>query len=195
MPGNRSSHARPSETWPACGREVSAKHKSEVEAGTVGAPLALQDVRLDEILLVERFGVSETRGGRTKVRVIDNFKKNEVNTFASMHEKVWNDTHDHLTHAVLSLLQHGCTDVLIGKDDFVSAFKTVCPDFHQSWLMWCLVYDTDNLEWKVSEMCTQPFGAVGGVYAWWRCAQAIKCVFSPPFSSCVVRVRGRHVPR
>ena len=34
--------------------------------------------------------------------------------------------------------------------------------------MWALVYNTDSEEWVASELYTQPFGALGGVYAWWR---------------------------
>eukprot|EP00959_Pyramimonas_sp_CCMP1952_P137446 2876623-Pyramimonas_sp.AAC.1 len=47
--------------------------------------------------------------------------------------------------------------------------------------MWCLVWDTGHREWKVSEFLTQPFGALGGAFAWWRCAQAIKAVAARAF--------------
>ena len=98
-----------------------------------------------------------------------------MNDFASVCEGVFNDSHDHFTRAILALLQ-GAGSAKVGKDDFVGAFKTVCPAGNQAWLMWCLVYDTDASTWRVSELLTQPFGAIGGVYGWWRCAQAIKAI-------------------
>ena len=58
----------------------------------------------------------------------------------------------------------------------MSAFKTVCPSRDQVWLMWALVFDTDTQRWVASELRTQPFGALGGVYAWWRVAQALRSI-------------------
>ena len=157
---------------------VWSKHKQEISNGKAGPAVPVDEADLTEILLVERFGVEEWRSGAPKVRIIDNFRKNGVNAYASLWERIWNDTQDDLTEAV-KLLQgtgHLPRRVLLGKDDFVGAYKTVCPALEHLWLMWALVYDTDAECWVVSELRTQPFGALGGVYAWWRCGQAIRSI-------------------
>ena len=67
-----------------------------------------------------------------------------MNIFVNL-GKNWNDTQDDITEAV-RLLQQGCKrTVLMGKDDFASAFKTVCPSKEQSWLMWALVFNTERM--------------------------------------------------
>ena len=163
------------------GKEAAAvwpKHKQEINIGKAGPAVPVEEANLSDILLVERFGVEEWRSGVLKVRIIDNFRKNGVNSYASLWERIWNDTQDDLTEAVRLLQGTGSVPrrVLLGKDDFVGAFKTVCPAPEHRWLMWALVYDTDADRWVVSELRTQPFGALGGVYAWWRCGQAIRSI-------------------
>ena len=156
---------------------VWAKHKVETIEGKVGPPIRLAEFDQTEGLLVENFGVEEARGGRTKLRIIDNFRRNSVNAYSSVWE-IWNDGLDHLIAAVLRL--QSARKVLIGKDDFVGAFKTVCPSADEQWPMWALLYNTDSQEWVVCELHTQPFGALGGVHTWWRCAPAKRAILRPP---------------
>ena len=163
------------------GREAAKvweKHRQEVVEGKVGPPMTLDELDFSQVLLAERFGLEGWWSGAAKVRVIDNFRKNWVNDHSSLWERIWNDTQDDLTAAVHGLQGDGRIprQVLIGKEDFVSAYKTVCPAAEHHWLMWALVFDTDIGEWKASEPGTQPFGALGGVYAWWRCGQAIRSI-------------------
>ena len=56
-----------------------------------GNPMDLEDFSLDDCLLVDTFGVWETRGeeGERKLRIIINFKANSVNDYAWMPEKVF----------------------------------------------------------------------------------------------------------
>jgi len=75
------------------------------------------------------------------------------------------------------LAEHGVEeDVLIGLEDYVSAFKTLAPEDGQRWAMHMLVFDTDAQEWKVGELLSMPFGAMGSVLAWWRVATALKVI-------------------
>ena len=46
---------------------VWAKHKQEILEGKVGKPIRLNAVNIAHVLLVERFGVEENRGGAVKV--------------------------------------------------------------------------------------------------------------------------------
>lgn len=169
------------------GREAAAvcsKHKQEMLEGKVGKPVPVSSLDLHDVLFVERFGAEEQRTGAWEVRTTDNFKKNMVNEYSSLWERIWNDSHDDLSVAVKRLQGNGpqARSVRIGKEYFISAFKTVCPSQEHEWLMWALVYDADAERWVASQLHTQPFCALGGVYAWWRCAQAIRSALVRFFS-------------
>ena len=66
--------------------EVWGKHKKEMSEGKVGPSIPVDQLDLRDKLLLERFGVEELREGQQKVRVIDNFRKNHVNGYASLWE-------------------------------------------------------------------------------------------------------------
>ena len=137
----------------------------------------MEEVDLDAVLLVHRFGAEESRASGRKVCVIDNFKSNEANSFTVAWEASHNDREDVVSEAILRLQDELRSvgrddDVLVGLEDYVGAFKTVAPDDLQRWLMHILVWDSDRGQWVVGELYTMPFGAVGGVLSWWRCAQA-----------------------
>ena len=70
----------------------------------------------------------------------------------------------------------------MGLEDYVGAFKTVASHESQRWLLRVLVWDDDAQRWMFGELYTMPFGAVGGVLASWRCAQA-----QGTFGDCVPR--------
>ena len=137
---------------------------------------------LDNILLVERFGVEQLDSeGNLKIRPIDNYRSNGANDQTVAWESVSNDREDTITEAILRLKQSlqiaGEDDeVLIGLEDYVGAYRTLPPSQHQRWLMQLLVWDTDNDEWKVCELTAMPFGAIGGVLAWWRVARGLRSI-------------------
>jgi hypothetical protein len=147
----------------------------------IGPLRPLAEVDLNSILLANRFAVEQWRGDTRKIRVIDNFKDNEANDFAVAWETTTNDREDEVSEAVLRmkkrLFKAGLDPtVLVGLEDFVGAYKTIAPCEDQRWLMHALVWDTDSDQWKVGELLTMPFGALGGVLAWWRCATAQRTI-------------------
>ena len=93
------------------GNAVWAKHKQEVLKVDVQVHLSGFDT--ERCLLVDRFGLEEVRGGKKKVRIIDNFRKNFVNAYSSLWERIWNDGPDDFTHAIHRLQANG-DRVLIG---------------------------------------------------------------------------------
>ena len=84
--------------------------------------------------------------GGWRVRVIDDFKRNEANSAARAFEAATVDTADDITVGVRELERalwaagtHGGGDgphTDVGLDDFVSAFKTIAPAGDQRWLSW-----------------------------------------------------------
>ena len=82
---------------------VWSNHKQEVLDRKVGKPMTLSEFDCEHHLRVERFGVQESRNGVQKVRVVENFRRNSVNSFSSLWERIWNDTQDDLNEAVFRL--------------------------------------------------------------------------------------------
>ena len=179
MPGDQHSYAckcRPG------AKDVWQKTKAEEKAGIVGALRQTHELDLSKVLLVRRFGVEtwSSQQGR-KVRNIDDFAANEVNEYAVSYEASRHDREDVLS-ATINRLQKElagrqmCEGVEVGLEDFVGAYKTLAPDSSQTWMMMCLVWDTDEGVWRAGEMYTLPFGAVGSVLAWYRVSAAHKAI-------------------
>ena len=166
------------------------KTKEEVKRGLISALVPVADVDLRSVLLVRRFGISQLGVNGWKIRPIDDFRHNEANKYAMTWESTSNDREDTIT-AAITMLQQGLAEqgveekVLVGLEDFVSAFKTVAPTESQRWAMHMLVFDTDARVWRVGELLTMPFGAMGSVLAWWRCATAQKIIMRRLFEMLV----------
>ena len=73
----------------AIAREVWRKTTKDIELGRAGEPLELHEVNLQEILLVEAFGIQEQHGNSTQasIRGIHNFRANFVNECALLVQK------------------------------------------------------------------------------------------------------------
>ena len=112
------------------------------------------------------------------MRVIGNFKSNDVNDHGSAWERVSTDREDVITEAILQLMQGSEADggrrrdVHVGVDDYVGAYKTLSPAAGHQWMCHVLVFDTDDMVWRTGELHTLAFGCVASVMAWWRCATA-----------------------
>ena len=170
--------------------EIWEKSKEERKKGMLGHFIPLEDLDLDEVLLVHRFAVEQTNARGRKIRCIDNFKANGVNSYAVAFESTRNDREDVISQCVLEMQRelHAAGrdgQVLAGVEDFVGAFKTVAPSEDQRFLMWCLLWDPQNERWVAAEMYTMPFGAMGGVLSWYRCAMAQRCLLRRLFKLCI----------
>ena len=77
-------------------REVWQKTQKDIELGRAGAPMELHKVNLNEVLLVEAFGILEQHGNSSQpsVRGIHNFRSNLVNDCAFMPQKLGYDGFD-----------------------------------------------------------------------------------------------------
>ena len=109
--------------------------QQDVERGYAGAPQELDAVNLEEILLVDSFGVWERHSNSDwKVRVLNNFRANSVNDFAWLPAKMKYDVFSELMQAARVLKQRTRGDLLLGKSDFKSAYKTLTASTEQAWL-------------------------------------------------------------
>ena len=162
------------ETW--------SKFEQDVAKGYIGQPQELDTVYLSEILLVDSFGVWEKHAGTSwKVRVINNFRYNAVNSYAWVPARMHYDNFTELMEAAKVLKSTVAGNLVLGKSDFKSAFKTLPTDGNQAWLSWCLVYNPSRGRHQVAPLKSQSFGSLGAVMAWYRTAMLIQKVLQDLF--------------
>ena len=137
---------------------------------------------MEQILLVDSFGVWEKHaGGSLKVRVINNFRSNKVNSFAWLPSNIKYDKLTELMEAMRVLKQYGRGKPSLGKSDFKSAFKTLSASAEQSWLSWCLIFNPEVGRHQVAPLRSQTFGSLGAVMAWYRTAMLLQHVLQQLF--------------
>ena len=177
------------------GDTIWEKTLDECRRGVIGPLQRVRDVDLSDVLLVHRCGIAQWKDGVKKVRMIDDYRSNAANQFAIAWETTHNDREDTVSEAILRLQrrlaeQGSCARVRVALEDFVGAYKTLAPSDDQRWLMWVLVWNHERAEWMCGEMQTMPFGAVGGVLAWWRCAMAQRAIMRRLFETVIFLLCG-----
>ena len=147
------------------------------QKGFIGEFRDLDSIDFDSCLLVDSFGVWERRaGGVRKIRVISNYRSNEVNAHAWVPSKMRYNSYDALKEAS-SILKDSTDGMLqMGKADCKSAFKTLPVSSDQQWLGWALVYCPTERKHKVAQINSQSFGSLGAVAAWYRTARLVQHV-------------------
>ena len=127
------------------------------------------------------FGVEQADGeGCTKVRIIDDLRRNGVNECAGWTHQTTNEAYDDITRAVLDVIEE-TGSARVSVEDFRSAYKMLLPAVKQEWLSHTIVYDTGNQHWAVCRLISLPFGGCGSVVAWHRVADAIKKILRRMF--------------
>ncbi|CAK0857956.1 unnamed protein product, partial [Prorocentrum cordatum] len=144
--------------------EIWAQTAQDVDEGRAGPPVPLDRVDLNNVLLVDTFGIWGQHGDAAspKVRSIRNSRTNGVNEYAFMPQKLRHDDL-HQMVAALRLLSEGHGDAApaMGKADFKSAFKTLPPDSQHEWPCWALVSQPDTGAWMAAPLWTHVFGNLG----------------------------------
>ena len=156
--------------------------QQDIAFGRAGKPQKLEELDLDQILLVDTFGVWERHGGSDwKVRLINNFRRNRVNEFSWVPAKLQQNGYSDLREAAAIFREHSTVALELGKADFKSALKTLPPSSSQDWLCQSLVFDPRERCHKVVSLRSQAFGSVGAVVAWFRTASAIQAILEHLF--------------
>ncbi|CAK0880396.1 unnamed protein product, partial [Prorocentrum cordatum] len=90
----------------ALAAEIWHKLQADIAAGRAGPACEISDVDLSTVLVVESFGIWESRGdGNKKARDIHHFRKNLVNDCAWMPQTFHYDTHDHMFEALTCIAE------------------------------------------------------------------------------------------
>ena len=171
---NQQDHELQLKTW--------EKFMQDVNKGVASPPVDIDAINLDENLLVDSFGVWERHANeRWKVRVINNFKANQVNDFAWIPSKIHYNSFAEVLQAASILKEEFTGSLMLGKADFRSAFKTLPTQEEQRWLNWGLVFNPQVQKLQVTRLQSHTFGSLGAVMAWYRTAQLIQHVLSSEF--------------
>ena len=121
--------------------------RAEMDAGRVSCPMELQSLDLRSVLLVGCFEIREKRGEKLQVKDIHNFRRNKVNSFSQLFEKLH---YDHFGHMLAALQVVAHSDrfkdwshvvPIMGKADFKSAFKTLGVVEDHQWMCWVVVFN------------------------------------------------------
>ena len=121
-----------SEDWKLAS-EVWTKTLRDIEAGRSGEPIDLDGVDLQDVLLVECFGVWERHGESAawKARDIHNFRRNGVNDCAWLPEKL--AYHLGCTHMIFDfclLLRNGNTQSSFAPTSRHFTYNSLCLEVH-----------------------------------------------------------------
>ena len=134
----------------------------DVERGYASTPVELDSIDMEKVLLVDSFPVREHHANsQPKVRVINNYRQNQVNSYAWIPSRLRYNGFSELLHAARTIKQDWSEELEIGKADFQSAFKTVPVAEAQDWLCWALVCNPEVGRHQVAKLNTQTFGSLG----------------------------------
>ena len=101
-----------------------AKTRKDISNWFAGQPMPVASLDLNDNLLVDTFGIYEHHAGQTwKVRLINNFRSNSVNSYAWLPFKMSYDSFDALQQAARILKQDWTGDLHLGKGDFYQPSK------------------------------------------------------------------------
>ena len=109
----------------------------DLRSGRVGELADIDTFSMASGLLCHRFGVWEARPDGWRVRCIDNYFANRVNSFAVLPGRVYHDNLDHLLSAMVWLARKfpgSLSDLHTLKTDFKAAFKTLGVSAGKRWL-------------------------------------------------------------
>lgn len=175
MPKSRDDWEMAWTAWKKLGKDLEMKR--------ISSPIEVDRIDLGKVLLVDTFGVWEKHGEAMdwKLRLINDFKSNKVNSFTVIQEKVRYDGFEHLQDsAELFHRLSGCR-LVMGKADFKSAFKTLPTAEDQKWMTYALVFNPEAGRLQVVQLHSQAFGSIGAVVAWNRTAKLAQMVMQDLF--------------
>ena len=116
-----------------------------------------------------------------KVRVINNFRANKVNSLAWVPSKIEYDNFEEMVEAMRVLKRYVPGKLTMGKSGFKSAFKTLPAHADQAWHCCCIVYNPEVGKHQAAPLLSQSFGSLGAVMAWYRTAMLIQQIMQVLF--------------
>ena len=177
--------------------EVYSKTLDELGCGWLEGPI--EPGSLPSLAIVSRrFGIKQTSGETTKIRLIDDFSASGVNSTVQVENAPKLHTLDVVAALCMELLRAGPGEQLVGKTvDLSSAYRQLGISPGSKWVSYIAVYDPNSKSPKIFSMKALPFGASRSVYSflrvahslWWLGATALHFIWSSFFDDFVTLAR------
>ena len=177
--------------------EVYNKTLDEVACGWLEGPLDLGMLG-DDAVVSRRFGIRQTSGEATTIRLIDGFTASNVNQTVQVDNAPKLHTLDIVAALCMELLRLPCGEAWVGKTiDLSSAYRQLGISPSSRWVSYIAVYDPSSRCAKIFSMRALPFGASRSVYAflrvahslWWLGCTAMKFLWSSFFDDFITLSR------
>eukprot|EP00435_Cladocopium_sp_Y103_P050486 s403_g15.t1 len=181
------------------GNEVFSKTMAELDCGWLEGPFEPHDLP-DGAVVSRRFGIQQSSGESTKVRLTDDFTASGVNATVQVDSSSKLHTLDVVAAISMELLRSSPDKDWVGKTvDLSSAYRQLGVSPNSKWVSYIAVYDPSTRTPKVFSMKALPFGASRSVYGflrvahslWWLGCVALKLLWSNFFDDFVTLCRSK----
>ena len=150
--------------------EVYSKTLDELECGWLEGPVDPGSLP-SHAIVSRRFGIEQSSGETTKIRLIDGFSASGVDSTVQGGNAPKLHTLDVVAALCMELLRVGPGEQLVGKTvDLSSAYRQLGISPGSKWVSYIAVYDPLSNSPKIFSMRALPFGASRSVYSFLRVA-------------------------
>ena len=154
-------------------KEVYSKTLDEVKCGWLEGPIPASSLD-DHAVVSRRFGIRQSSGDSSKIRLIDDFTASNVNQTVQVTNAPKLHTLDVVAVLCVELLKASGDSQWVGKTvDLSSAYRQLGVAPGSQWVSYIAVYDPEGKEPKVFSMKALPFGASKSVYGFLRVAHSL----------------------
>lgn len=153
--------------------EVYRKTLEELENGWLDGPHDPESLPEDTVIS-RRFGILQSSGDASKVRLIDDFSASGVNSTVQVNSCTKLHTLDVAAALILKLLRESKAASWVGKTiDLSAAYRQLGVAAESRWVSFIAVYDPSSKTPKIFAMRALPFGASRSVYSFLRVAHSL----------------------
>ena len=153
--------------------EVYRKTLEELENGWLDGPHDPESLPEDTVFS-RRFGILQSSGDASKVRLIDDFSASGVNSTVQVNSCTKLHTLDVAAALILKLLRESKAASWVGKTiDLSAAYRQLGVAPESRWVSFIAVYDPSSKTPKIFAMRALPFGASRSVYSFLRVAHSL----------------------
>ena len=179
-------------------RVVFSKTLEELDCGWLDGPYEPRDLQ-DDAVVSRRFGIRQSSGEGSKVRLIDDFSGSGVNDTVQVESAVKLHTLDVAAALCMELLRVDGSRQWLGKTmDLSAAYRQLGISPGSRWVSYIAVYDPNDCKAKIFAMRALPFGASRSVYSflrvshslWWLGCKALRLVWSNFFDDFITFARA-----
>lgn len=176
---------------------VYSKTLEELDCGWLEGPFDPKELP-ESAVVSRRFGIKQSSGDSTKVRLIDDFSASCVNDTVQVESASKLHTLDVVAALCMELLRLGGNNSWLGKTiDLSAAYRQLGVAPGSKWVSYIAVFDPTSGQPKIFAMRALPFGASKSVYGflrvahslWWLGCKALSLTWSNFFDDFITLAR------